>query len=273
MTQEMLDRLIGAAPPSTVDIDTVITRVRRRRRFQRLAATGSAGVAVVLAALVGVSLTGGPPRPVTPQPAAPPVATPVTPSGVRHTAVSAFAVEAGTAAGQQRTLSRLRVALEKATAEHAPGTRWIYMPDSPGEKRTPDGHPAMWLNRDPVSFEARSGLTAGGRKGGFYLSIRPATCAAGESCSPLAECDRTIPDCAVTRTDIGLALVHWREQPGNGWNFYGADVLLRGGRYAMRLQAVNYFGGDGSPPVASVPVLTRAQLDAIAIDVSGQIGG
>ncbi|MEU4420816.1 hypothetical protein AB0F81_09325 [Actinoplanes sp. NPDC024001] len=270
MTQEMLDRLIGAAPPSTVDVDAVIVRARRGQRLRRLAASGAVATAVAGAVLAGVSLTGGGPAPLPvaePPPAQPSTTPSVAPSG------TGTVVETGTEAGRRRTLEVVREALESATEKHAPGTAWIYMPDVPGEKRLPDGRPNLWIGKDPVSFEGRSGITGDGRKGGFYLSLRPAGCVAGQSCSPLYECDGTVKTCATTRTASGLKLVHWIDKPGRGWVFYGADVALRDGDHALRLQAVNYFGGDGSPTSAKLPVLTRAQLDAIATDIADVFTG
>ncbi|MEV6301926.1 hypothetical protein AB0M02_21110 [Actinoplanes sp. NPDC051861] len=257
MNQEMLDRMIGAAPPSTVDVDEVIGRTRRRQRFRRAATGGVAAAVAAFAVLVAVNLAGRPPRPV------PVVQVPAAPS-----ASSGPLIEVDTPAGRARTLARLGTVLEAAVESHAPGTRWIYMPDVPGEKRLPDGHPAMWVTEDPVSFQARSGITGGGRKGGFYLSLRAAGCAAMTSCSPLYECDGTVPVCESTRISSGLTLVHYVDKPGKSRVFYGTDVELRGGKYALRMLAVNYFGGDGAPAVAPVPVLTRDQLDAVAAEVA-----
>ncbi len=136
------------------------------------------------------------------------------------------------------------------------------MPDVPGEKRDPDGHLKMWVNKDPASYEGRSGMTRDGRKGGFYLSLRV---------GPLYDCDGTVPVCEVTTTADGLKLVHYVDKPGNNWVFYGVDVLLRDGKHALRMSAVNYFGGDGSPAVAPVPVLTRDELDEIATTVAAEL--
>ncbi|GAA2863735.1 hypothetical protein Acy02nite_72470 [Actinoplanes cyaneus] len=254
MTQEMLDRLIGAAPPSTVDLDAVIRRTRRGQRMRRIAASGSAAVAVLAVAVAGVSLNGNEQRTVAVQ--SPPSPSP-SPSPLPSSSPSPSVT-----AGQRLTPARLRAAVEEATAEQAPGTRWIYMPDVPGEKRDPDGHLKVWENKDPASFEGRSGVTRNGRKGGFYLSLRVA---------PLYECDGTVPVCEITTTADGLELVHYVDKPGNGWVFYGADVLLPDGKHALRMSAVNYFGGDGSPAVAPVPVFTRDELDRIAATVAADL--
>lgn len=275
MNQQILDQLIGPAPASTVDVDRVIRRTRRRRFTRRLAAGGSAAVAVVLAVGLGVSLAGGPRQPA-PEVAAQPSGE-VTPSSATPSGSAAGAVETDTEQGRLRTLDRLRAALEAARAAHAPATAWIYMPDVPGETRTPDGQVKMWLtgddNRGQISFQGRSGITDGDRKGGFYLSLRPAACHAALSCSPLYECAAPIHECSQSRTPSGLKLVHWVDKPGRGWQFYGVDIALRDGEYALRLQAVNYFGGDGSKPVAPAPVLTRAQLDAMATGIADSFTG
>ncbi|MEU8606852.1 hypothetical protein AB0C29_02455 [Actinoplanes sp. NPDC048791] len=269
MNQAMLDQLLGTAPPSTVDVEAVVRRTRRRRRIRHLAAGGSAAVAVV-AVMVGASLLpgrGSKPPPAPPAAVASPSLSPsVSPSPL------AFQLQSGTPAGQQRILDRLQTVLEEAATEHAPDVRWIYMPDVPGEKRTPDGHPVMFA-LDDSTFRARSGVTADGRKGGFYLSLRDVRCGAGQSCEPLYECAPPIADCQTTRTASGLRLIRYVDKPGRGWHFYGVDVELADRRHAVHLSAVNYFGGDGSAPSAPAPVFTRAQLDAIATDIAEKITG
>jgi hypothetical protein len=266
VNQDILDQLLGAAPPSTVDIDGVVRRTRRRRRIRHLAAGGSTAVAVATAVMVGAGLLPGPgPAPAPAPPAA--VASPsLSPSP------SAFRLQSGTPAGQQRILDRLRTVLEQAATEHAPDVRWIYMPDVPGEKRTPDGHPVMFA-LDDSTFRARSGVTADGRKGGFYLSLRDLGCESGQSCEPLYECAPPIADCQTTRTASGLRLIRYVDKPGQGHHFYGVDVELADRKHAVHLSAVNYFGGDGSAPSAPAPVFTRAQLDAIATDIAEKITG
>ncbi|WP_433788844.1 hypothetical protein [Actinoplanes sp. CA-252034] len=257
----MLDQLIGAAPASTVDVDAVVRRTRRRRRVRHLAAGGSTAVAVIAAVAVGAGLLpGAGPEP---EPAPAPPAAAASPS--------APALQAGTAAGRQQILDRLQTVLERAAAEHAPAVRWIYMPDVPGEKRTPDGHPVMFALNDET-FRARSGVTAGGRKGGFYLSLRAVSCPGGETCQPFYECNQAVAGCEAARSPSGLRLVRYVEKPGPGWLFYGVDVELPDRKHAVQLSAPNYFGGDGSAPSAPAPVFTRAQLEAIAIDVAEQMG-
>lgn len=278
MNQQILDELIGDPPRSSVDLDAIIKRQRRRRQGLHLATGGLGAAGVVLAVFLGVSLAVG--GQVTVRPAATPE--PSTQQSRRQMekppagpTTGGFPLQVGSEAGRQETVNQLRTAWEQATATYAAGATWIYMPDVPGEARTPDGHPRMWVAKDPVTFEGRSGITAQSRKGGFYLSVRPATCEAGLSCSPVYACDGTFPQCTTSRTPGGLDVVQWSEKPpasrGKTYVFYGVQVKLRGGAWTLTLQAVNYFGGDGSPVSAPAPVLTRTQLASIAAGVAEQI--
>jgi len=271
MNQDILDQLIGDPPRSTVDVGAIIARQRRRRRVATVA--GAAGA--VLAILAGVALAGGHPPARTPAPLAASGTASAAPSA--STGPAGFAVRTGTEAGRRQTLDDLRTALEQATRTYARGTAWIYMPDVPGEKRTPDGHPRMWTTTDPVSFEGRSGIASAGRKGGFYLSVRPTACVTGRSCSDVYSCDGTLTDCTATRTPAGLPVVRWMEKDpargGKQYVFYIVQITLRGGANTLTLRAVNYFGGDASPVSAPTPVLTRTQLDAIAAAIADQISG
>jgi hypothetical protein len=273
VNQETLDQLIGVAPPSTVDVPGVIRRTRRRRRVRRALAGGSTATAVVAAIAVGAALINGPGRP--PEVVPPPVAAsvPATPSPSVSPPPAGFVLDTATRAGQERALDWLRTALEEATVKHAPGTKWIYMPDAPGEPRAPDGRPILLYTVADDTLRGRSGVTRDGRKGGFYLRLRPIDCAAGEPCQPLYECGHGVSDCQTGTTPSGLTIVRYVDRPGGKWLFYDVDVELPGGRYALNLSAVNYFGGDGSPAVAPAPVFTRAQLASIATTIAEQVIG
>jgi len=273
MNRDMLDQLIGDPPRSTVDVGAIIAGQRRRRRV----AIGAGAAGAVLAILAGAALAGGHLTARPPAPLAAPAATTASTVPSASTGPAGFALRTGTEAGRRQTLDDLRTALEQATQIYARGTAWIYMPDVPGEKRTPDGHPAMWSTTDPVSFEGRSGVTAAGHKGGFYLSVRPTACVTGRSCADVYACDGTLTGCTATRTPAGLPVVGWTEKaPASGgkqYVFHIVQITLRGGASTLTLRAVNYFGGDASPVSAPTPVLTRTQLDAIAAAIADQITG
>jgi hypothetical protein len=268
VNQETLDQLIGAAPPSTLDVGDVIRRTRRRRRIRRALAGCSTATAVVAAIAVGAALVNGPKRP--PGVVPPPVAASVPATPSQSPPPTDFVLNTSTRAGQELALDWLRTALEEATAEYAPGTKWIYMPDVPGEPRTPDGRPILLYTVADDTFRGRSGVAGGGRKGGFYLTLRPTACEAGKGCQPMHRCSDGGTDCVTSRTPGGLRLVSYVDKPSKKWLFYTVDVEITGG-YALHLEAVNYFGGDGSAAVATAPVFTRTQLAAIATTIADQI--
>lgn len=64
MNQDALDHEIGASPPSTVDIDVIIARQRRRVRYQHIGLAASVGAMVVAIGLVLTMLprAGGSPH-------------------------------------------------------------------------------------------------------------------------------------------------------------------------------------------------------------------
>lgn len=268
MNQETLDRLIGAAPPSRVDVERIILRQRHRRRVRQLAAGGGVAVAVVVAIMLGASLTGGQ-RPRDLQVATAPSGVATGPDASGHAGVL---LEVDSEAGRRRTLTRLRTALEDAVEKHAPGTRWISMPDAPGEKPTPDGHPTLRIDENPTGFSGRSGITADGAKGGLHLALRPVGCSAGRACSPLHVCDGADAECIVLPSGSGLQRVYWVDKPGEGRVFYGVDLVLADGVHALRLLAVNDFG-DAGPVSAPVPVLTRPELHRVATEIADRITG
>ncbi|XVU27355.1 hypothetical protein ACQPZJ_10030 [Actinoplanes sp. CA-054009] len=250
MNQDLLDELIGVAPPSRVDVGAVITRTRRRQRRRRLAAGGSAAAAVV-AVLSGIALTGGPSAP-------PPPST-----------------SAASASAAPPALRQLRDAVEEATAAEAPGTAWTYFPeltvvapgatgtespDAAGHEPAPDGHLQMSIGENRASLNGRGTAIRGDLKGIFHVSLRAAA---------RYECDGTVPDCETIRDASGLVLTRWAENHGIGLAQYSVDVTLPDQIQALRLQLrVNL-----SPDNSRAPVFTRAQLQAIAVGAANRLAG
>jgi hypothetical protein len=269
MNQQMFDEHIGTPPPSTVDVDRIIHRQRRNDTLRRLTAGGSAAAATVLAIVVGVALTGGG----RPDPATPAAVIAPTAAASASPSAAGIRLEVGDPQAMQRTQEKLRVALETAASNAAPGVTWIYMPDVPGEKPLPDGHPAMWTERNPVGFAARSGVTRSASKGGFYLWLRPAGCTGGRNPVVVACPDKSTEGTTST-TPAGLEVTETTEKSpakgGKQYVFYGVQVKLRPDYY-LSVLAVNYFGGDGSAVVAKTPVLTQAELKAVASAIADQI--
>ncbi|GIJ28786.1 hypothetical protein Vqi01_39480 [Micromonospora qiuiae] len=284
MNQQIFDEHIGTPPPSTVDVDRIIQRERRGSLLRSMAGGGFALAATGLAISVGVALSGG----AGPQPG-PPVAAPAVAAASPSAPASGLRLDTSDPEAIQQTLDRLRVALETAVAGAAPDLRWIYMPDVPGEKRLPDGHPAMYAERDPVGWAARSGVARHGKKAGFYMWVRPDTCdsqgGAGldsgsgpHVCAPVIECDDGMKagTCRTSTTAEGLEVVETTEtspaKNGKQYRFYRVQVELPQG-YHLHLLAVNYFGGDGSGVTSKTPLLTKAELRTAATAIAAQVVG
>ncbi|MEV0156287.1 hypothetical protein AB0H57_21515 [Micromonospora sp. NPDC050686] len=287
MNQQIFDEHIGTAPPSTVDVDRIIQRQRRGSLLRRMAGGGCALAATGLAISVGVALSGGARSQPGPSVAAPAVSASAVPSASPSAPASGLRLDTSGPKAIQQTLNRLRVALETAVAGAAPDVRWIYMPDVPGEKRLPDGHPAMYAERDPVGLAARSGVARHGEKAGLFMWVRPDTCSSQGGagldpdsgprvCSLVLECDHGMKagTCQASTTTEGLEVVETTEtspaKNGKQYRFYQVQVKLPQGYY-LRLLAVNYFGGDGSGVVSETPLLTKAELRTAATAIAAQV--
>ncbi|MER5703701.1 hypothetical protein ABT023_17415 [Micromonospora sp. NPDC002296] len=294
MNQQIFDEHIGTAPPSTVDVDRIIQRQRRGSLLRRLAGGGTALAATGLAISVGVALSGGTQPQPGPSAAAPARSAPAVPSA----SPSGLRLDTSNPKAIQQTLSRLRVVLEREVAGAAPDVRWIYMPDVPGERRLPDGHPAMYAERNPVGWAARSGVARHGKKAGLYMWVRPDNCGsqggggldpdgplprrsspqAGGGprvCSYMLECEHgTKAGACQASTTGGLDVVERTEtspaKNGKLYRFYQVQVKLPQGYY-LRLSAVNYFGGDGSGVTSETPLLTKAELRTAATAIAAQV--
>jgi hypothetical protein len=272
MNQEFLDERIGTPPPAGIDVDQIIAR-QRRRGVVRWSGSIGAVAAAAAALVVAMNLMGAAgPRQAAPAAPSPSPTPSATPTGVRIAVDTPDAIE--------HTKAWLRTALEQAVAAHAPQVSWIYMPDVPGETPLADGHPSMWVTKDPVAFSGRSGITDATTKGGFYLWLRPAGCrSAGgpQVCYTGRSCGDEkggMSGCAAAKTPDGLEVVSWTEKyPASSskqYVFYSVQVKLRPDYY-LTVLVVNYFGGDASPVSAKLPVLTQAQLQSIAGEIADQI--
>ncbi|SHN20646.1 hypothetical protein [Cryptosporangium aurantiacum] len=135
MTQQMFDDLIGEPPPSTVDVDRIVRRVRRVRMMQRSA------LAFIVVALVA---TGASYFQTGTQSAAPPVA-----------ADTRFRLVVDTEKAAEASGARLSEAYDEALQKAAPGFRWR------------EGHPPVISDREAkdlftvtgsIDYQGRSGL-------------------------------------------------------------------------------------------------------------------
>ena len=240
--KELLDADLGTPPLSTVDVERVIRRVKRKRVIFR----GVVASVGVFAVVLGIGLSA---RPVEVVPAALPA--PPSPSSA--------------AAFPELSAKRLREAMGAAMESAAPGTQWVYMVDVPGELALPDGLPQVREGKGSTDFSARSGLQNAVGKGGFYLSVYPTNCpltSGPTACHTVVTCERIYAECAVEGD-----LTVWTDKPSKGYVFYGAQIRVTPDYY-LSVLLVNYFGGDGSKVSATTPVLTREQTALLVKEIA-----
>jgi hypothetical protein len=162
MTRELLDRSLGAVPPSTVDVDQI---VRRERRMTTARWSGIGMTAVAALTVTGVLVAaahGAAPPPVGAPP--PPATTGAAGSDNRFQLIALDKVTADGAA------TRLADALTTATAKASPETTWVA--DKPGDK----GAKVIALfsdnDKETPYFYSGGGLTlTDGRQGLLNLYI------------------------------------------------------------------------------------------------------
>jgi hypothetical protein len=147
--QQLLDDAVGTPPPSTVDIDAVMSRQRRRGRFLRAGAAGSATAAALTVAVVYAVL----PVPADREP------TVQEPSAQGPPAKSAPPAPTG----EVTRLSRaLRQALEKAL----PAAQ--FFPNRPPDEEQVD---ALVFAEDGDAYKATAELRDAAGTGSIYVAI------------------------------------------------------------------------------------------------------
>ncbi|MGK5521883.1 hypothetical protein ACSNN9_21360 [Micromonospora sp. URMC 107] len=235
----IFEEAVGEVPPSSIDLDRVIFRQRRRLRLRRLAVIGTAAVAVG-AITVGAAVTGAHPRTAPPAAPSPTVRTPPT--------------------GQGQVFTPTDRAIFEAMSRVAPDLEWIRQ-DGAWEGGAVWGSGASTRGYTPNGYLGQGRVRAGDRVGYLVVGIpldwgalqpcppepmRRARCATRTG--PAGETIRTSsarnPDAGPRRSPTGFTMTHsvWVRRP-DGVVIY-VDIE-----------------GEGEDPP-----LTEAQLTALVLD-------
>ncbi len=132
--QDLFDAEIGTPPPSTVDIDGVIARQRRRLWYQRsgLAVSGCAAAVAAVLVLGGLPGSGGPPTGVATGAASPAPSVPASGSATASAAPSRTPTGSPEVSARRKELARLTTALRQIMAQTLPGVQFLPNADGAG---------------------------------------------------------------------------------------------------------------------------------------------
>ncbi|WP_318307595.1 hypothetical protein [Amycolatopsis solani] len=279
MSKEQFDVAIGVVPPSTVDVEAVLDRERRRARVRRVAnpwTAAAAGVAAVAVGAAVVFVPGGEPAPVLVPPAA------SKPPSENPCADPPFPPQTGapipetSAAASSRLTTVLTAAVQQRLAAGStlgPHEHGVY------PKGVAHG-PLEFFHvfSAPVPFE---GACSGGEdyflswattaKGELKGNVMAVVTRIGGNATPSTECtpppERTEGSCRRRTGPHGETIIESTfTQPG-GPTVNESDVTKPDGT-GIILQAENVAGDakrGGAPDMPSPP-LSLAQLTEIALD-------
>ncbi|MEV6641209.1 hypothetical protein [Amycolatopsis sp. NPDC051371] len=278
MSKDQFDAAIGVAPPSTVDVEAVLDRARRRARVRRVANPWTAAGAGVAAVAVGVAVAfvPGNPAPVLVPPAASTAPTD-NPCAVRPGPPQTGApIPETSAAASSRLTTVLTAAVEQRLAAGStlgPHERGVY------PKGVAHG-PLEFFHvfSAPVPFE---GSCSGGEdyflssattaKGELKGNVMAVVTRIGGVATPSTECtpppERTEGSCQRRTGPHGETIVESTVLQPGGPTMYQSDVTKPDGT-GIILGAENVAGDakrGGAPDMPSPP-LSLAQLTEIALD-------
>lgn len=284
MNQQLFDEVVGAPPPSTVDVAAIVKRERRRGAVLRVGTTMAAVLVLAVSAGVTVSI------------AARPGGTAQPPS----TTDTGFQLLADDRESAQATAQRLREALDHALKRAAPGAQWVS--SNRYENPAPDGQPPNLFAADAPKeaqqmFNGGTGVAAEGRKGTLALDI--------VNFGPGAPCDTADPKCGAENAlpshednkrhmflscrgatgcterigpngeQMVVATDSTKLQQFSGpWSFTSYDVRVElPDARTLSLTVTNEFGvgNQESSLQQQDPPLTVDQVTAIALDVASKI--
>jgi hypothetical protein len=167
MSQQLFDDLTADAPPSTVDVPSIIRREKRRRTVVRAGLPAAAVLAVASAIAVLASGSGPVPGPLA-------VTAPPSTGSAAAAPVPGFRLVASDQATTMATAETLRAALGAAVQRAAPGATWLAQGLT--KTVTPNGQPPRIFGDDLKSptdqmFSGTTGISLDGRRGTLSLNI------------------------------------------------------------------------------------------------------
>jgi len=271
MGTQLFDEVVGELPTSTVDVDGIVRREKRRGATRRVAGLATAVVALSVTTALGLTMTGGTGA------SSPPSAAGGASGGATSAAPDTrFALVADSKESAAATAKRLSYALDAAFRKEAPGAKWIFEPGVPGETG-PSSPPKLSYKtlqkpRSVDIFAGDSGVLNKGNKGSLFLQTSPTVIKdeKGEVHRYSMECSPKAPKCVEGTAPNGAKTRLSTFDYGDGIFSYNADVILPDER-VLAIQSSNDFGPDGSPAAQRAMPLTGDQVLAIAIDVASQI--
>jgi hypothetical protein len=247
MGTQLFDEVVGELPPSTVNVDDIVRREKRRGAVRRT--TGIVAAVVTLSVTTGLGLTigGGTGT------SSPPVASAATPE-------TRFALVADNAETATATAKRLQLALDGAVRRQAPGATWLTGEPPAISFKTTRERIDMFTGEGNVAYD--------GRKGGLHLGIsliRPIADGpnAGKTIDPLtcAADAKCVEGKAPNGAQTALTLLD-------------GTVIGRVGLPDNRLLQItvsNEIGPDGAGQAQAATPLTGDQALAVAIDLASQV--
>lgn len=273
MGTPLFDQLIGDVPPSSVDVAAIVRREKRRSTARRVTGVATAVVALSVTTAIGLTMTSG-----TGTSSPPSVAGGSAPAG-GGTPDTRFVLVANNEESAAASANRLGAALDAAFRKVAPGARWIFNPEVPGQTGPDDQPPKLSYvvldgsaKKSQELFHGDSGVLNEGRKGSLRLGVN-AVDGVGEDGTPQRKagtCPPSGAECEAGTAPNGAPTVVLSKAFDNKVRVYTAEVALPDGR-ALRITVNNNYGagGDGAPRQATP--LTSTQALAIAVDVASHI--
>jgi hypothetical protein len=255
MTRELLDRSIGAVPPSTVDVARLVQR-ERRMRTARWSGIGVTAVAAL--AVTGVLVA-------TPHGSAPPTvgAPPPTASSGADNRFQLVALDKVTADGIAK---RLADALTSGTAKASPDTTWV--PDKPGDKGAKVLAIFSDSDKETPYFYSGGGLTlTKGRQGLLNLfidrTLRPQENYPKKAPPLPLECGNE-PGCTVRTGPNGERMFarDIEHGPGGQHRFDVRMELAGGFRLSLASEDSSFENLDAVPPLSLDELATIAGVVA-----------
>jgi hypothetical protein len=245
--QDVLDDEVGTPPPSTVDVDAVIARQRRRVRYQRAGAVVSVG-AMTAAAALGVAA-------LLPRPGAP---AQVGATG-RPTGPSASASSTGSAPGSARKqeAARLTGELQQIMTRTLPTARFV--PTSVG------GSPptaALEFADKGDHFAAAAAVNDSSGTGGLYVSVgkEDTEFRHDRACSQVPPPADVRIDCAVRPGPDGAIVMVLSATMGS-FKRYLVEIIRPDGNSV----SVEVSNGAGDPYVAQRPTPPLSQEQTVTL--------
>ncbi|NUR72372.1 MAG: hypothetical protein HOU81_16275 [Hamadaea sp.] len=256
MAHTLFEEVIGAMPPSTVDISRIVARERRHRRRRSVLGAAAGTVAVVAAAALALGAAGSAPT-----------------RSVEVSSPSTHVLTFHPSKPFQHTYDWLSTTVDEALRSAAPETQWIRQPAA-GADYGSDGD-APRFTGSSAGVGTLWGVRNGDLKGSIWVEFTDAKClgddASVQNCWSNLPCPPETCHRGTTPGGLRTVVMQYIEDTNAAVHVNRVMVALANGKVVSITVSNGFLTAENHPEYAPEPPLSIEEVENLAAQVSAVI--